>query len=126
MPSLYRIHFASEQYPVPLMKAFLSIFIRLQACSCKDVDNLNRNVDSLWKSLNQLQTDISTLAQALNVSKDQLSHKDGQIGDLLSHNSNLTAQLANTNMLLNKSQVIWHINNLTNKHSSTNQCSLDE
>ena len=48
---------------------------------------------------------MTTLAHALNVSKDQLGHKDGQIGDLMTQNNNLTALLANKDMLLNKSQV---------------------
>ena len=55
--------------------------------------------------MSQLQIDMSTLAQALNVSKDQLTNKDGQIVDLTSQNNNLTALLANKEMLLNKSQV---------------------
>ena len=56
--------------------------------------------------MNQLQTNMATIASAFNVSKDQLGRKDWEIVGLLSQNSNLTDLLANKDMLLNKSQVI--------------------
>ena len=82
--------------------------LSFKTCSCTDVTNLNSNVDSLWKTLGQLQFDLWTMSRALNDTKDQSIQKDGQIHDLMSQNSNLTALLANKDLLLKKSQV-WII-----------------
>ena len=70
------------------------------------MDNLNKNMASLWNQLNQLQTGMTMIAHALNASTDQLGHKDWQIVNLLSQTNNLTALLADKEMLLNKSQVM--------------------
>ena len=68
--------------------------------------------------MNQLQTNMETIAKAFNISKDQLGRKEWQIVGLLSQNSNLTGLLADKDTLLNKSQVNTLVCSITLNHAN--------
>lgn len=52
-----------------------------------------------------LQSNFDKLAQALNVSQENLAMRDAELAALLAENKNLSAQVVDFEMLLNKSQV---------------------
>ncbi|XP_053377463.1 MAM and LDL-receptor class A domain-containing protein 2-like [Mercenaria mercenaria] len=76
-----------------------------QACSCKDVESLNSNMQSLWSTMNTLQQNFNSLAGQLNVTQQKLGMKESEVAALLADNHNISAQLANHQLLMNKSQV---------------------
>ncbi|KAL4225846.1 MAM domain [Mactra antiquata] len=76
----------------------------LQSCSCKDIDGLNANMNTLWSSITKLQNNFNNLAQELNVTQEQLGMKESELAALLTDKNNIQALLTSNELLLNKSK----------------------
>lgn len=87
-----------------------------QSCSCKDVESLQSNVNSLMTSMTTLQQNFDGLAMQINVTQKSLGMKESELALLLADKNNISAQLANHQLLLSKSQV-----ELANTVASMNQ-----
>jgi len=57
-------------------------------------------------NMQTLQANFDKLAQALNVTQESVTMKDVQLASLLAENHNLTAEVIDYEILLNKSQVL--------------------
>jgi len=57
-------------------------------------------------NMQTLQANFDKLAQALNITQESVTMKDVQLASLLAENHNLTAEVIDYEILLNKSQVL--------------------